>query len=54
MKTLYNSIAIALLVLWGIGFFFNSMGLSIHLLLFPIAAILVYDFIGIMKLLNKA
>ena len=54
MKTLYNSIAIALVVLWGFGFFFSSIGLSIHLLLFPIVAILIHDFIGIMKLLYRA
>ncbi|WP_325202042.1 lmo0937 family membrane protein [Flavobacterium sp.] len=54
MKTFYNSIAIILIVLWGVAFFVSNTGSFIHLLLLPIAAILVYDFVGIIKLLNKA
>ncbi|MCG2610658.1 lmo0937 family membrane protein [Flavobacterium sp. SM15] len=54
MKNFYNSIAIGLVVLWGIGFFFSTTGSLIHILLLPIVVILVYDFVGIIKLLNKA
>jgi hypothetical protein len=53
MKTFYNSMAIVFLVLWGIVFFIGSMSSLVHLLLIPVAIILIYDFIGIIKLLNE-
>lgn len=54
MKTFYNCIAIAFLVLWGVVFFSSAMNSLVHLLLVPVAIILIYDFIGIIKLLNEA
>ncbi|WP_169051644.1 DUF5670 family protein [Flavobacterium sp. H122] len=53
MKKLYNSIAIALVVLWTIGLYVGEVGLLTHLLLIPVALILIYDIIDIAKLLNK-
>ncbi|HKX85941.1 MAG TPA: DUF5670 family protein [Flavobacterium sp.] len=53
MKTFYNSMAIVFLVLWGVVFFIGSMSSLVHLLLVPVAIILIYDFIGIIKLLNE-
>ncbi|MGX7667298.1 lmo0937 family membrane protein [Flavobacterium pedocola] len=53
MKIFYNSIAILLMILWGISFFMGNMSSLIHLLLVPMAVILVFDCIGIFRLLHK-
>lgn len=53
MKKFYNSIAIILVTVWGFGLYTAQFGIFQHLLLIPIIAIIIYDIIGIAKLLNK-
>lgn len=53
MRKFYNSIAIILAIIWVIGLYSAQFGIFNHLLLLPIITIIIYDIIGIAKLLNK-
>lgn len=54
MKPFYNTIAITFVVFWGVIFYNTNIGTWVHLFLVPIVIVLIYNFIEVIKLLNRS